>query len=339
MTTRTFRKLSITAAATAAFALALSGCAGGSGGSGSDSGSDESASAAITMGTQRWLGYGQWYVAEEQGFYADRGIEVELSSFNDDASVNAALVSKNLDMANVGAQAALQFMEEGLDVSIVLMLDSATDADAILSAGDGIDSVEDLKGKTVAFERGATSEILLAEALAEAGLEFDDIDAVESSADKVAPMLLAGQVDAGVTYEPYISEAVSADKGVEPIATAGEFPGLITDVLVVRNEVLEERPEEVTEVLGAWDDAVAYYADNTDEARAIIAKGVGSDVEDLETAFDGVHYYSVEENRDLLTGEYLTDTLPALTEVARSIGLVTGEIDAESAIRAEYLPE
>ncbi len=337
VTTRTFRRISITAAATAACVLALSGCA--SGGAGSDSDAAGGSSEAITMGTQPWLGYGQWYVAEDQGFYADRGIEVELSSFNDDASVNAALVSKNLDMANVGAQAALQFIEQGLDVSIVLMLDSATEADAILSADSAVDSVEDLKGKQVAFERGATSEILLAEALTEAGLDFSDIEAVEASADQVAPMLLAGQVDAGVTYEPYISEAVSADKGVESIATAGEFPGLITDVLVVRNEVLEERPEEVTEVLGAWDDAVAYYGEHTEEARAIIASGVGSSVDDLETAFDGVQYYTVAENHDLLTGEYLSETLPALTEVAREIGLISEDIDAESAIRSEYLPE
>lgn len=337
MTTRTFRKLTTIAAATAALALALSGCAGG----GADAGpaSEEGDSEAITMGTQPWLGYGQWYVADDQGFFGDRGVDVELSSFNDDASVNAALVSKKLDMANVGAQAALQFIEEGLDVSIVLLLDSATDADAILSADGAVSSVSDLKGKHVAFERGATSEILLAEALSEAGLDFDDVEAVEASADQVAPMLLAGQVDAGVTYEPYISEAVSAGKGVETIATAGEFPGLITDVLVVRNEVLEERPEDVTEVLGAWDDAVAFYGENTDEARAIIAQGVGSSADDLETAFDGVHYYTVDENRELLTGDYLTETLPALTEAARGIGLVSSEIDAESTIRSEYLPE
>ncbi|WP_336658780.1 aliphatic sulfonate ABC transporter substrate-binding protein [Leucobacter sp. USHLN153] len=333
MTRRMTRTLSAVAAATAALAISLTGCASQSGGSDNAAGGE-----ALRMGTQPWLGYGQWYVAEDQGFFDDRGVDVELSSFNADADVNAALAAKRLDLANVGAQAALQFIEEGVDVSIVLMLDSATEADAILSTS-GIDDAAGLKGKSVAFEKGATSEILLAEALDEAGLTFDDIDVVESSADKVAPMLLAGRVDAGVTYEPYVSEALTSDKGATTVATAGEFPGLITDVLVVRNDVLEERPDEVREVLGAWDDAVAYYESDTDAAREIIAAGVGSEVSDLETAFDGVHYYSLAENREELTGAYAEETLPALVSVAERIGLITKSVDAETAIRPEFIEE
>ena len=318
---------------TAALALGLAGCANGSSGT-EESTSEAGSDSAIRMGTQPWLGYGQWYVAQDQGFFGD--LEVDLPSFNADSDVNAALVAKRLDMANVGAQAALQFIEQGLDVSIVMLLDSATEADAILS-GEDLSSVADLAGKTIAFERGATSEILLAEALDNEGLSLDDVEAVEASADQVAPMLLAGQVEAGVTYEPYVSEVITAGEGIEALATAGEYPGLITDVLVVRNEVLEERPEDIRALLQAWDESVAYYESNPDDARAIIAEGVGSSVDDLATAFDGVHFYTLAENSELLTGEYLEETLPALAEVAARIGLIEGEVDATSTVRAEFL--
>ena len=337
MNRRLLRSLSVTAAATAALALALTGCSSNASQGGSAQGG-EATGDTIRMGTQPWLGYGQWYVAEDQGFFDDHGVKVELSSFNADADVNAALAANRLDMANVGAQAALQFIEQGVDVSIVLMLDSATEADAVLTSSD-IQTVEDLKGKKVAFERGATSEILLAEALEGAGMSFDDVSVVESSADKVTPMLLAGRVDAGVTYEPYVSEALASGKGVETLLTAGDYPGLITDVLVVRNDVLDERPDEVREVLASWDEAVAFTEANPDEGRAIIAKGVGSDVADLESAFEGVHYYTLAENRELLTGQYLTETLPTLVKVAKRIGLIETDVDAKSAIRSEFLGE
>ena len=330
MTSRLLRSLSVTAAAAAALALGLTGCASGA------ASSEQAAGDTIRMGTQPWLGYGQWYVAEDQGFFADRGVDVKLSSFNADADVNAALAAGRLDMANVGAQAALQFIEEGVDVSIVMLLDSATEADAII-AGEGVTSVEDLAGKKVGFERGATSEILLAEALETAGMSFDDIETVELSADKVAPTLMSGSIDAGVTYEPYISEALSAGKGIETVTTAGEYPGLITDVLVVLNDLLELRPDEVREVLAAWDDAVAFTDEHTAEARAVIAAGVGSDVADLESAFDGVHFYTLAENRELLNGAYTAETLPALIAVAQRIGLISGDVDAAGAIRPEFL--
>lgn len=333
MTSRFSRSAAALAAVTAAFALALTGCATSDSSSPLE-GNEPVAASSIRMGTQPWLGYGQWYVAEEQGYFGD--VAVELSSFNADSDVNAALVAKQIDVANVGAQAALQFIEQGLEVSIVMLLDSATEADAILASTD-LESVSELAGKSVAFERGATSEILLSEALEAEGLDMDDIDAVEASADQIAPMLIAGKVDAGVTYEPYVSEALGADDEIGALATAGEYPGLITDVLVVRNEVLDARPDDVRALITAWDKSVAYYDENTDAARDVIAIGVGSRAEDLESAFDGVHFYSLAENRELLEGEYLSETLPALAKVAKRIGLIEGAVSADSAIRAEFL--
>lgn len=330
MTRRPFRTLSVTAAATAALAIGLTGCAA------EPSGDDAASGEALRMGTQPWLGYGGWYIAEDQGFFADRGLDVELSSFNADADVNAALAADRLDMANVGAQSALQFVEAGLDVSIVLLLDSSTEADAVL-AGSDVSSVEDLAGASVAFERGATSEILLAEALDAAGMDFDDIDVVEADADQVTPMLVSDRVDAGVTYEPYISEALGSEDGLETLVTAGEFPGLITDVLVVRNDVLADRPEDVAETLAAWDDSIAFLDEDPDAGRAIIAAGVGSDVADLETAFDGVQFYTLDENRELLTGSYAEEQLPALVDVAVRIGLISEPVDAASIIDAGSL--
>lgn len=319
------RASAIVAAAT----IALSGCA---------TSTETEAAEPFRMGTQPWLGYGQWYVAEDQGFFTDRDVAVELSSFSADADVNAALAAERLDMANVGAQAALQFIEQGLDVSIVLVLDTATTADAII-AGEGITSVADLAGKTVAYEEGATSEILLAEALASAGLDFEDITIVPTDADKVAPVLLAGQVDAGVTYEPYITEALTAERGIDIVQSAEDFPGLISDVLVVRNEVLAERGPEVREVLAAWDDAVLFTEENLDEGRSIIAAGVGSNAEDLATAFEGVRFYTLEENRELLAGTYATESLPSLIDVAVRIGLLQNTVDAQSVIDETFVAE
>lgn len=316
-------------------ALALTGCASGAS---SDGGAGES-SDAFTMGTQPWLGYGQWYVAEDQGFFDERGVSVDISNFDNDADMNAALAAGHLDMANVGSQAALQFVEQGLDVSIVMVLDSATTADAII-AGEGIDSIEGLKGKRVAFEEGATSEILLAEALEQSGLDPQkDIEIVPAGADQVASMLLSGNVDAGVTYEPYVSQALATDDALQVVQSAEDYPGLISDVLVVRNEVLADRGDEVREVIAAWGDAMGYFEANTSEGREIIAKAVGESAADLETAFDGVHFYTIDENRDILEGSFANETLPSLAEVAKRIGLISGEVDAASIIDSSYLGE
>lgn len=315
-------------------ALALTGCASG-GGSTADSGTGDAK--AFTMGTQPWLGYGQWYVAEDQGFFDDRGVAVDISNFNADAEMNAALAAGHLDMANVGSQAALQFVEQGLDVSVVMMLDTATTADAIIG-GEGIGSIEDLKGKSVAYEEGATSEFLLSEALAAHGLDIKtDIEVVPTDADQVASMLVSGKVQAGVTYEPYVTQALATNDALSMLESGADYPGLISDVLVVRNDVLKERGDEVAEVIAAWGDATDFTDENTEEGRAIIAKAIGESPEDLASAFDGVHFYTIAENREQLEGTFATETLPSLAKVAESIGLIKGSVDAASIIDASYL--
>ncbi|MBK8051338.1 MAG: ABC transporter substrate-binding protein [Anaerolineales bacterium] len=102
---------------------------------------------------------------------------------------------------------------------------------------------------------------------------------------------MAGQVDAAVTYEPYISAAIAQNNQIKPIYTAAAKPGLISDVLAVRTQFAQENPETMKKLLQVWDEALAYLNENPDQG-AIIATAVGSSAEELATAFDGVHLFA-----------------------------------------------
>ena len=83
----------------------------------------------------------------------------------------------------------------------------------------------------------------------------------------------------------------------------GENPGLISDVFVVREEFLAEKPGQIVALLKAWDLALADYRKDTTGGRAIISEAVGAKPEELATAFDGVIYYSLAENNDGIRGQ------------------------------------
>ena len=108
-------------------------------------------------------------------------------------------------------------------------------ADAIITAG-GVGSVADLKGKQVAFEEGTTSDILLNYALAANGMSIADIEKVPMPAADAGAALLAERVPVAVTYEPYISLAKAQSDKVTLLYSAGENPGLISDVFIVRDD-------------------------------------------------------------------------------------------------------
>lgn len=316
--------------------LILGGCATADPDSGASADASGSQPQDVRMAIQPWIGYGQWYVAEEEGFFADNDLDVEMTSFNTDADLSAAFASGSVDVANVATHTAMILIESGVPIKVVLVEDVSTTADAIL-AGNGIESVEDLRGKSVAYEQGTTSDLLLNYALDSVGLTLADITPVPLPASNAGAALIAGQVDAAVTYEPYITTATQDSSEVRVLYTAGEEPGLISDVLIVSDTFAADHPDAVRGLVNAWGQSVDFYNENTDEARAIIAAGVGEDAEALATAFDGVQYYDLEDNRSELSGAFVEDTLPVVLKAAQNAGIITGEVDLSSVIDAQFI--
>lgn len=289
------------------------------------------------LGIEPWLGYGQWHVAAKKGLFAKQGLtDVNLVNFTEDKDINAALASGQLDGANIATHTAMGMVAAGLPVKIVSLLDFSLNADAIIGGKD-IKSVADLKGKDVAFEEGTTSDILLNYALSSSGMSMADVKAVPMPAADAGGALIAGRVPVAVTYEPYISAARKQDPQLSLLFTAGKNPGLVSDVLVVREEVLKSKPGQVLALLKAWDAALKDYKANTAEDQKIIAEAVGSPVGDLLAAFDGVRYYSAGEAKQALEGEFRTKTFADVLDAAKKAKLVTQDVSADQMIDAAFI--
>ena len=292
----------------------------------------------IKMGIEPWLGYGQWHVAAKQGMFKAAGLDsVEIVNFTQDADINAALASGQLQCGNIATHTAMAFMAAGLPVKIVALLDVSMTADAMLTDGS-ITSVADLKGKQVAYEEGTTSHILLNYALEKNGLTLADVQKVPMPAADAGTALIAGKVPVAVTYEPYISLAKAQNAKIKTLFAASENPGLISDVFIVREEFLKEKPGQIMALLKAWDAALTWYNANTKDARAIISEAVGAKPEELVTAFDGVKYFSMAENRTQLTGDFVKKVAPEVKAAATKAGLLSKDVDLASAIDARFIP-
>jgi NitT/TauT family transport system substrate-binding protein len=292
---------------------------------------------SIKMGLEPWLGYGQWHVAAKKGYFKAAGLDdVELVNFTQDADLNGALASGKLDVANVATHTAMAMVAAGLPIKIVLLLDVSMTADAMLSNGE-VGSVSELKGKSIAFEEGTTSDILLNYVLAKNGMSINDIKKVPMPAADAGTALIAGRVPVAVTYEPYISIAKTQSKKVKLLASAGEDPGLISDVLVVREEFLKNKPGQIAALIKVWDEALAFYRSNEKEGQAIIAEAVGAKPEELETGFQGVRYYSLAENKKHLQGDYLKKVMPDVKAAATKANLLTKDINVATLIDGRFV--
>jgi NitT/TauT family transport system substrate-binding protein len=291
----------------------------------------------IKMGIEPWLGYGQWHIAAKKEFFKAAGLgTVEIVNFNTDADINAALAAGQLQCGNIATHTAMNFIAAGLPIKIVALLDVSKTADAMISDGSVTD-IKGLKGKQVAYEEGTTSDILLNYALSQNGMTIADIERVPMPASDAGSALIGGKVPVAVTYEPYLTLAMQQNKAVKMIYSAGENPGLISDVFVVREEFLKEKPGQIVALLKAWDAALADYRKDTAGGRAIISEAVGAKPEELATAFDGVVYYSLAENQTELNGNFTSKVVPQVLAAARTAGIIQKDVDLSKSIDTRFV--
>lgn len=316
-------------------ALALAGCAAPAPTTTTPASAGAKEQVTVRMGIQPWIGYAQWYVAEAKGMLAEEGINLELIELKSDSEQSAAFASGRIDVDNIAAHTALLLKAQDIGLKIVMVEDNATTADAIL-ARNGITSIAELKGKKVAYEQGATSDLLLHAALKANSMTLADIQPVPMPAADAGAALIAGQVDAAVTYEPYITTALKESAEIAKIYDAAKHPGLISDVLVASDKFAAENPEVVKTMVKIWYRAVAEYNANTAESRKVIAEAVGETAEDLDTAFEGVQYWGQAEN-DADFAAYVDSTLPMILQSSKDAGVITSDVDPASAVTDQFL--
>lgn len=138
--------------------------------------------------------------AEGTGAFEKYGFDVELVEFADGPTIISAMESGSIDYAYIGSGAHKLCIQGRADVICFAQL---SNADAVIGNTDkGVNTVEDLKGKKVAYSSGTSSEEILKATLGKANLTLDDIEAVEMDASAITTAMVSGKVDACATWSP-----------------------------------------------------------------------------------------------------------------------------------------
>jgi NitT/TauT family transport system substrate-binding protein len=249
-----------------------------------------------------WVGYGPLFVAQEKGYFAKEGVEVELINIDDHTAAFGGLFAGQVDAIAAGTQDVLTFSEPDEDLLVcVLPLDESRGGDGILATKD-IQTVADLEGKSVAVLRGSLQQFYLAILLKEVGLTEADLEVVDLPADASAEAFMMGEVDAAVTYEPWLTQGRQAAHG-HLLTDSSQQPGLLGDCLETTTGVFSDRSEEFKAVGRAWGEAVDYFNTHPDEAIEIMARNLGGWLEDpalFAEMLRGVEFYDIEAIRAYL---------------------------------------
>lgn len=139
--------------------------------------------------------------AMDKGYFEEEGLEITLWEFADGPSEIAAMEGGSIDLAYIG-HGAHRLCINGQATIFAPSSVHSTDR-IILLTSHGLESLDDLAGKKVAYNGGSSSETALNGALAAAGLTMDDIEAYEMDATNMVAAMNSGSVDACTAWNPY----------------------------------------------------------------------------------------------------------------------------------------
>lgn len=245
--------------------------------------------------------------AEAKGYFAEEGITLNYTVFENGPTEIAAMESGAMDVAYIGPGAHKLCSTGNAEV---FLLQHLGDGDCIIGL-NGIKTLEELKGKKIGYAAGTSSETILVTALESVGLTLEDVDALSMDATALTTAALSGSVDAVAAWSPYSLTILEQAENATDICSNVDFANLVSPgSWVVNPKWADEHEDVLVRFIRAMYKGMDYAAAaTTDDAVAqevagYIAKIIASDAETvIGQRYDGSWKTSAEIVEMLNNGE------------------------------------
>lgn len=249
-----------------------------------------------TIGIVTWVGYGPLYVAQEKGFFKDEGLKIDIKIMDGAGEREAAYLSGSLDLFPNTPDAFVIFATQGAKGKIVMPMDESAGADGVIAKKE-IQTIADLKGKKVGFQSGITSHFFLLYLLDQAGLSGSDVKQENLGAGEAGAAFAAGNLDAAVTWEPWLTKANEMPEG-KLLKTSKDTPGLLADVLMASDDMINQHRSDLQGFMRAWFKAVDYLKEEENESINIIAKAFTLESSEVKDMLSTDHFFLLDESKE-----------------------------------------
>jgi len=288
----------------------------------------------LNVGTIVFPGYELLFLAREQGLLPEPGIRlVELLSSTDNLRLLAA---GRLQAATLTLDEVLTARADGVDLRVVLVLDISAGADAVM-AQPHVRGLSDLAGKRIGVEDGAMGVMMFDALLSAAGLRLDQVRKVPITVNRSIEVYDSGQVDALVTFEPWVKRL--EDRGAFRLFDSKAIPNRILDVLAVRADAIPTQTMAIKQLVAAHFEGRRRFFSAPAESWALIAPRLQLPVADVPAAYRGLLLPDLAENRNMLrSGGQLEQSVQVIQRVFLAAGVLRQAVPTASLIDTQFLP-
>ena len=269
---------------------------------------------------------------EESIFYKKYGFKVELKLIDDPVAARNAYATGEshvlwgtLDMMVLFAPGLMK--DSRTAPRIFQQVDWSAGGDGIV-VRDGINSVADLKGKTVVYAQNSPSQYYLNALLISAGVQPASVkskftvDAFQASAAFVSDP----SIDAVVSWAPDIYNIPEKVPGTKILSTTADANKLIADVWAVRADFAKDHPDIVKGLVAGIFHGMEEVQKNPGPAIGWMADGYGMSADEVKDMMADAHSTNFAENKEFFLNKRnptnFEHTWNAISYVYKELGLI-----------------
>jgi NitT/TauT family transport system substrate-binding protein len=273
----------------------------------------------VAIGISGWTGFAPLTLAKEAGIFAKNGLDVTIKKIPQ-GSRHLAIASGDIQCAATTVETWIVWNANGVATTQLFQMDKSYGADGMV-VRNNIASIKDVKGKTVAASGPGTAPYFtLAWFLKKNGLTVKDVTVVTMEAAPAAQAFLAGQNDAAMTYEPYLSAVREKPEAGKIIATTLDYP-MVMDTFGCTPKFIAENEAAVKALVKSYFDALAMIKSEQAKAYEIMGADVKQTGEQFGNSAKYLRWQDQAANKAFFGGEF-----PAFNKEAADLLLEVGVI-------------
>ncbi len=257
----------------------------------------------VAIGISGWTGFAPLTLAKEAGIFKANGLDVTIKKIPQ-KDRHLAIASGDIQCAATTVETWIVWNANGIATTQLFKMDQGMGSDGIV-ARNSIKSVADLKGKTVAASApGTNPHFTLAWILKKNGLTLKDVNLVTLEPAPAANAFVAGtgNLDAAVTYEPYLSLVRDKPDSGRLIADSLQYP-MVFDTFGCTPKFIKDNPKAAKALTESYFQALDMIAKDKQKAFTIMGADVKQTAEQFEKSQSKIKWADREANKKFFNGE------------------------------------
>ncbi|MBI5583938.1 MAG: NrtA/SsuA/CpmA family ABC transporter substrate-binding protein [Deltaproteobacteria bacterium] len=210
------------------------------------------------------------YIAADQDFFTRNGLQVTIKeNYDSGATATAGMLNGEADVATASEFVIVRQILNGKDLLNFGTITKYENTFIVWLADRGLKTIQDLKGKKVGVTLKTISEFYLGRTFGLNGLDLKQVTLVDVKAADAERAIAQGEVDAVVTWEPWVTR-IDQHRGKEVIISALQSSQQAYWNLVSTGQWAKNRSEIIKRLLKSITQAEGYLARHQAEAKAIV---------------------------------------------------------------------